>query len=155
MSVIYKGTNGRILVDNLILSDKVGTGECQIRAVSSGAWIAKGFTTEYAKFVSASDVLFRSDSGKNCSNDGAGQIVQVTLPNPLGPGVTFTFMRISPFGFRVKPQGTDAIKYTGGQMADGEWLELASDGAILELVSDDDSNWVATNEQGTLTEQTP
>lgn len=153
-NVIYKGNNGQILVNNLILTDKAGAGESQIRAASSGSWTAKGFTTEYEALTS-SVLPLRDSSGKTFSNDGAVGAVQVTLPPPSGAGISITLVRIASFAFRLNPQANNAIIYSGGQMDDGEYLELASDGASLSVISDDNDNWIATLENGTLTEETP
>ncbi len=152
--VIYQGTNGQILVDNLVLTDKAGTGESQIRAVPSGTWTARGFKTEY-EALTGSTLPLRDSSGKVFTNDGAVGPVQVTLPPPSGAGISLTFVRIASFAFRVNPQAADAIIYSGGQMDDGEYLELASDGASLALISDANDNWIATLETGTLVEETP
>lgn len=151
---IYKGTNGQILVDNLTLTDKAGTGEATIKGAANAAWTAHGFKTEY-QGLSISHLPSRRDSGKTFSNIDAAGAIQVTLPNPLGAGITFNFVRLIGQAFRIKPQDVDAIIYSGGQMEDGEYLELASNGARLSVVSDSNNNWVTTYESGTLTEQTP
>ena len=152
--IIYQGTNGKILVDSLILTDKAGTGEGEIKAVPNGAWTAKGFKTEVEVVTAASVFAFKQDSGKTYINIGATNVTQVVLPNGAGAGVTYNFLRVASQAFRVKPS-SGSIIYTGGQMAAGECLELASDGAKLSLISDENGNWVATQEDGTLTEQTP
>lgn len=153
-NVIFKGNNGQIFANNLLLTDKAGTGESQIRSAPGGTWTAKGFKTEYEALTSSALPL-RDSSGKTFSNDGAPGIIQVTLPPSPGPGIFFTLIRIASFAFRLKPQATDAIIYSGGQMDDGEYLELASDGAVLSVISDANNNWAATLEGGTLTEETP
>jgi len=152
--IIYRGENGQIRVNNLIITDKSGSGEAEVGANPSGSWTAKGFKTEYEAIVT-NTFLFRKDSGKTYSNNGAPGVVQANLPSAPGPGVHFTFVRIASQSFRVRPQGSDAIIYSGGQMTDGEWLELASNGAVLSVVSDSNNNWIATIENGTLTEETP
>lgn len=152
---IYRGSDGEISVDNLVLKDKAGTGECTVKSPSGVAWQAKGVRMEYVAVTAASIILNVSDSGKTLSNDGAAGIVQVTLPPTPGAGIAFSFIRVAAQAFRVNPPNGSQIIYSGGTMADGEYLELASDGAQLSVISDGNGNWIATSEMGTLTEESP
>lgn len=153
--IIYQGENGQIFADNLILTNKNGDGELTIRPASSGgAWLAKGFRQEY-ETLTGDRFLNLNDSGKTLTNQGAGATVTVTLPNPSGAGINYNFVRIASQAFRIDPSADDAIIYSNGQMNNGEYLELASDGAKLSIASDNNNNWVATTEFGTLTEETP
>lgn len=153
-NIIYQGDNGQILVNNLILTDKVGTGAGKITAAPGESWLAKGFRVEFESVTVSSSFVFRNDSGKTFTNDEAIIPTQIILPNLPGPGIFFTFVRVATQALRVRPSGGSII-YSGGQMGNGEYLELASDGAVLSVISDANGNWIATNEQGTLTEETP
>jgi len=153
--IVYQGDNGQIFVDNLLLTNKAGDGELTMRAATSGgAWLAKGFRQEL-EALTGNGLATLGDSGKTFTNQGALAIVTAFLPNPSGAGINLNFVRVAPQAFRVEPQSTDAIIYSSGQMADGEYLELASDGAKLSVVSDPNNNWIATVEFGVLTEETP
>lgn len=151
---LFEGDNGQIFADNIILTNKAGNGESSIVAASGSAWTAKGFKTQYAVAL-PNDFVFRYDSGKTISNYGLGQISTITLPASNGPGIIFNFVRLDSYAMRINPQGSNAIIYSGGQMAGGEYLELASNGAKLSIVSDSSDNWVAIHEEGTLTEESP
>lgn len=154
MDVIFKGQTGRILTNTLFITNKAGNGDCTVRSETGNSWLAQSVRTAYESFA-LDTILDRFDSGKTVTNAGALGIVTVSLPVPGGAGVHFNFVRLASQAFRINPQGADAIIYSGGQMSNGEYLELASDGAKLSLISDDNNNWIATVEFGTLTEETP
>lgn len=151
---IYKGTTGQIFVNTLVLTDKAGSGECTVQSNSGSAWLVRGSRFGYQVFT-ISSIITNSDSGKTISNVGAGAAVEITLPSAPGAGIHFDFVRIAPQALRVNPPAGSQIIYSGGTMADGEYLELASNGAKLSVISDGSGNWIATAEFGTLTEEIP
>jgi len=152
--VIYKGPTGQILVTTLVLTDKAGNGECTVKSNPGFAWLARGARFGYQAFT-ISSIITLSDSGKTISNDGAGATVEITLPTTPGAGIHFNFVRVASQALRINPPAGAQIIYSGGVMSDGEYLELASNGAKLSLISDGSNNWIATDESGTLTEETP
>ncbi len=100
--------------------------------------------------------LTEDEARKINFNTGAAGTVTITLPTGVDNGVSYKFIRVATQAFRVDPNAADNIVYSGGAMANGEYLELASDGAKLELVYDSaNTQWNATLEFGTLTEETP
>ena len=82
-------------------------------------------------------------------------LVTASLPNVTVAGIQFHFVRVASFDLRVDPPSSSALIYSGGTMADGEYLALASDGAKISVISNGDGDYVVTNEFGTLTEETP
>lgn len=103
------------------------------------------------------DTLTARESGKLCHNTGAGATVTLTLPTGSNyAGIHYTFLRVAAQAFRVDPNAADNVVYSGGAMANGEYLELGSAGAKLTLAYDAaNTAWIATEEFGTLTEETP
>ena len=98
------------------------------------------------------------DSARIITNRGATGVTTFTLPDLTATGATgawFTFRRNNgTHAMRVDPQATQAIVYTGGTMANGEYLELSTDHSILTLINDG-TNWISIQEIGNLVEETP
>lgn len=150
MDVIFQGENGIIRVTNLILTDKVSTGECVLRPVGSGTWVARGFRTDY-EALSTDSGIARIDSGKTYSNDGAVATVTVSLPFPQVPGVAYNFVRVASQLFRVNPSSLSSVIYSSGQLPAGNFIQLEENGAKITLVSDNNNNWISTYEFGEIT----
>ena len=148
---IYSGQTARIIANVVRFNSKDGA----VLDISTDT----GFSLIGARIPYRSEIISRAlslaESGRISSNFGAAGLVALTLPDITVPGVTFKFVRVTTQSFRITPPGTSSIKYSGGTMSVGEYLELASDGAKLHLVSDGNGDWIATYEFGTLTEQTP
>lgn len=152
MSVtIYEGNSGRIVVDSLNIVAKNGGTP---RLTASNGFSLEGIRVPY-QATSVTRTLGISESNSVITNEPAGGPLTLTLPDTTEAGVVFKFVRIAAFAFRIDPPTGSSIIYSGGTMSTGEYLELASNGAKLHLVSDGSGNWVATYEFGTLTQETP
>jgi hypothetical protein len=149
--IIYQGGTARIITDALGLNSK--TGEVLVVTTTTG-YSMSGARVPYSAY-SISKTLTIADSNKAISNDGAGSFVAYTLPSTNEAGINFKFVRLANFDVRITPPAGSKIRYSAGDMADAEYLALASNGAKLHLVSDGSGDWIATYEFGTLTEQTP
>jgi hypothetical protein len=148
---IYQGGIARIVTNVLSLNSKDGT----ILSVGTDTGFAlNGARVPYSA-LNLSKLLFVGESNKIFSNDGAASVIALTLPTTTEAGIAFKFVRVASFDMRITPPAGSKIRYSGGDMTDGEYLALASDGAKLHLVSDGAGDWIATYEAGTLTEETP
>jgi hypothetical protein len=65
-------------------------------------------------------------SGIVVTNDGAAATVTINLPTAI-PGVSYSFMRLANFAFRLNPEDNDA--FTGE--ANGKYLEMQSVGVVV------------------------
>jgi len=116
----------------------------------SGASVRKVYQAH-----TADDLIAATESDSVFTNAGAAGVVALTLTDNAAAGTTHVFVRAAAQSFRANPHDSDTITYSGGVMAAGEYLGLESTGARLELVADGAGNWYATDEHGTLTEETP
>jgi len=149
--IIYQGQVARIVANRVNLNSKDGT----IMQISTNSgYNLKGARLPY-QALAISKALDITETNKILSNDGAPGVIAITLPSTTEAGIVFKFVRVTSFDVRITPQAGDKIRYSVGDMADGEYLALASDGAKLHLVSDGAGDWIAIYEAGTLTEQTP
>jgi hypothetical protein len=149
--IIYQGQVGRIVANRVNLNSKDGT----ILSIStSSGYSLQGARHPYQS-LSISKALSVTEGGKILSNIGASSLISITLPTTTEAGIIFKFVRVAAFDMRITPPAASKIRYSGGDMADAEYLSLASNGAKLHLVSDGNGDWIATYEFGTLTEQTP
>lgn len=149
--IIYQGQIGRIIANTVNLNSKDGS----IANISTNSgYSLKGARLPY-QALTISRALGVTETNKIISNDGASGIIAITLPDTTLSGIVFKFVRVASFDIRITPQAGWKIRYSVGDMATGEYLALASDGAKLHLVSDGNGDWIATYEFGTLTEQTP
>lgn len=155
MDRIYQGEIAILRANMVSLINKAGDGPLTLAPVGDIPWLVTGLRATYKSVQASTFSLTAKDSGQTISNDGAAQIITVTLPLSPTPGIMFKFVRVDSFDVRVNPATGSAIKYSGGTMTDGEYLALVSDGAKLHIISDDNGDWIATYEFGTLTEETP
>jgi hypothetical protein len=135
------------------------TGALQLMSaeLTTGAISASSSTLTIPVYAQTVDATLAADAtGSLQTNRGAGALVTLTLP--LGSGVdvgtNVTFRRVASFAFRVDPQAADNFNYSGGSMAVGEYLEMASDGATFRAIWDG-TEWLVDLENGTLDEETP
>lgn len=149
--IIYQGAGARIVANSINLNAKDAT---IMNVTTNTGYVMTGAMIQYAPTTVSRSIVIQ-ESSKVFSNEGAGAAIELTLPAATYPGINFKFVRVASFALRVVPPASSAIKYSGGTMADAEYLELASDGAKLHLISDSSGDWIATYEFGTLTEQTP
>ncbi|KAF0119403.1 MAG: hypothetical protein FD152_4510 [Xanthobacteraceae bacterium] len=103
-------------------------------------------------------------TGAVITNAGAGGTIVLNLPDyssGSGQSISYRFVRVAAQRMTVNPANDDRITYSGEtypgeKMAAGEAIYLDSAGAKLELVWEDATGvWVAAQEFGTLTEETP
>lgn len=149
--IIWQGGTGRIVADQINLNSKNGN----LLRLSGDS----GFSLEGTRAPVLDSVFSRtigvSESNTIFVNTSAGGTVVLTLPDTTEFGIVYKFVRVASQAIRIDPPAGSSIIYSGGTMTTGEYLELASDGAKLHLVSDGSGNWIATYEYGTLTEETP
>ncbi|MGA0270487.1 MAG: hypothetical protein ACO3ME_09340 [Ilumatobacteraceae bacterium] len=113
-------------------------------------------TTFPVASITVDSALTTTESGGLLTNRGAAGTVTLTLPpgGGIAVGTNYTLRRIASFAFRVDPQAGDNLRYSGGAMAAGEYLELASNEATCRITWDG-TEWLVDQESGTLTEETP
>jgi hypothetical protein len=149
--IIYQGQTARIVANRVNLNSKDGT----VLNISTNS----GFSLQGARLpyqaLTLSRALGVTETNKVISNDGVASLLDITLPTTTEGGIVFKFVRVASFDMRITPPAGSKIRYSVGDMADAEYLALASDGAKLHLVSDGLGDWIAIYEAGTLTEQTP
>ena len=97
-----------------------------------------------------SDTLTAAESGKLCTNRGAGAEVILTLPASPPTGTWFRFRRIATFSLKVTPPAGVPLRYSAGARPAGFFLQLATDEAGFRAVYDG-TDWDVSDEQGTLT----
>lgn len=156
MDIIYHAISqtGILYVDTIIMTGVGGSGIGSTSAVD-GPWHSSSWAGEYQP-ITASSGLLQSDSARVLSNEGAGGSITLTLPLASeAPGAYYRIVRVASQAISVDPDDNDRIVYSNGVMASGEFLTLDSDGAHLSVVSDGDDRWIAIDEVGTLTEETP
>ncbi len=117
-----------------------------------------GILTGYNRAVedhTADNTLTSAESQKVNTNLGDVDLQTQTLPASPATGDTYTFTVVAAFEMRIDPQVGDHLIYSGGSMADGEYLSSSTVGSTLTVTALSDDNWVVTGEQGTWTEETP
>lgn len=149
--IIYQGNIARIVANRINFNSKDGD---VLQISTSSGYSLEGAMTPYQS-LAISRVLGETETNKIITNDGALNLIAVTLPNTTKSGLIFKFVRVASFEIRVTPSADSKIRYSGGDMVDEEYLSLASNGAKLHLVSDGNGDWIATYEFGILTEETP
>jgi len=137
-SIYHESSTG-----NLKISSGFGAGDVQVLGQ------LKGFRKEIIAHTTGS-TLEPTTQGGGCvnTNRGASGTVTFTLNATPDTGDTYRFMRVAAQALRVDPQSGDALFYNGAQTA-GKYIELQSDGAIIE-VTWDGTNWLVTPINGTL-----
>jgi len=113
-----------------------------------------GSTTKTILEKTANYSVLAADTSKTITNRGASGVVVLSLPAAPVSGTWFTFIRVAAFALRIDPDASDAILYSSGLMANGEYLELASVQAKITVVWDG-TNWICEEEYGSLLEETP
>ncbi|MCK6483751.1 MAG: DUF2190 family protein [Phycisphaerae bacterium] len=96
------------------------------------------------------DTLTAAESGKLCTNLGAGGTVTLTLPAAAAARTTFLFLCKAGFAFRVKPNTNDAFRFNGALRTDNKYLELGRIGDALLIVADAAGNWDVLAFEGRL-----
>ena len=132
------------LLDNLIVDNHWGS--------SRRPWDSRlglvNLTSDY-------EIPETSQGGPIIANGSATDTVTVTLPLAR-EGKRFCFMRTTNQTFRIQPaSGTNLVRRSGASMTVGEYLELGSNGAYVELVAFNTGSWQITSENGTMTEERP
>jgi len=137
------------------------TGDWQLIGVS--VFIGQGGTTPVAAGVTfdvtartIDALLLDGESGSLQTNRGAAAPVTLSLPatGALLAGTNYTFRRLASFAFRVDPQIGDNLRFSGGAMSAGEYLEMNADEATFRVVWDG-VEWLVDLESGSLVEETP
>ena len=86
-----------------------------------------------------------SDSGTVFSNKDCSGSATIHLP-PAAPGLSFSFIRASPFALLLQAATGDAIRGS----AAGRTLTLASDDASVVLLALSAGAWEIVSERGTV-----
>jgi hypothetical protein len=102
----------------------------------------------------ASATLDRIHTGSVRSNAGAAGIVTLTLPNNAVDGTTYRFVSVGGNALRVDPAAGDNLVWSGGTMADGEYLQVTG-GGFLVVYDATSTAWEVTAESGVLVEEAP
>lgn len=137
---------------------KVGSHAIGIRAYDAGSPVGHRGTWS-ARVVyeahTAADTLTRVETGSVHSNAGAGGTLTLSAPtdNPVD-GTTFTVVSVGGNALRFDPVAGDNIAYSGGAMANGEYLEV-TDGSFRLVYDRSETLWLVFSESGTLLEETP
>ena len=152
-NTIYKGEDGVILTNTLALSGKNGQSDMVISSASGVSWQVQG-VRGYVETITATRLVQKSDSGAVFYSISGGTI-QILLPEGgSDDGIQITTVAGAGTTMRVKPVSGENIIYSGGAMANAEYLDISAAGR-LTLVSDGNGSWLSVLEVGTLTEETP
>jgi len=151
-------TNWQIDADGTLqspTSDNISTAG----TVTTTALIGDGTGARSGYLVSVEDVvadniLVASESGKLFTNLGDAGLQTTTLPT-ASAGVTSRFSVVAAFEVRIDPAAGDHLIYSGGAMADGEYLTSTTVGSSLRVTALSSGDWLVEAEQGTWAEETP
>jgi len=123
-------------------------------------FLQQQFDTIYAgltllELANSGSVPVSLHSGALVTNRGASGAVVAALPSAadLGTGLPSWPFRALSYALRIDPGTAENLRYSGGAMAAGEYLELAAESSCI--VTWDGTEWIVTAETGTLTEETP
>jgi hypothetical protein len=111
-----------------------------------GPYTTSDKTTDYT--------VLSADNGTVFTNIGAAGTVTFTLPAGT-EGQKFTFKRVASQEVRIDPNAADHLVYSGGAMADGEYLRLTTDGSCVTVIVNSAADAMTVMEVGTLVEETP
>jgi hypothetical protein len=100
----------------------------------------------------SNDTLTVAESGSIHTNLGATGMVTLTLPASALVGTQFTFAVQAAQQLRVDP-GAAAIRDDSGQTPD-KYKSANAIGASIELIADENGDWVTVAKNGTWTEET-
>lgn len=112
--------------------------------------------TDLSPITAANTVLSAlSMASGNISNEGAVALTNFDIPTVTADGSHKGFVRVASFAMRITP-GTNEkfIGFSGGALADNEYLELASDGAAIYIVSVNSGDWTVVHESGDIVSST-
>ncbi len=157
-------TRGDYVVPNAD-GDAITSDEGSWIATESGAdgeiirvlWLGgKGTPTRFATlehFTAAATTLTRAESGKVCTNLGAGTAIEFTLPQDAVVGDFFEFVVMAAQSLRISPGAAGAIYESGAKGTDDKWISANDEGESVKLVCDGNSDWVALYLTGTWTNE--
>lgn len=84
------------------------------------------------------------------SNQSAAGAAVVTLPSAPRPGLVISAVALAAQALRLDPGASDAVICRGAaawaKQTDGKYVEGATAGHQIELVSNEDGDWVATKQ---------
>lgn len=147
---LHISDSSSISVDNLVLTDMAGTGNCVVSAPSGQSYQMLGSRMGYQN-VTVSTAIDINESNTVWTNTGASAIT-FTLPSGAPNGVTQTFVRTGA-AVTISPSAAGKIWHTASGIfrALGTTVVLASSGAKLAVVADGGSGWYPMLEEGTIT----
>ena len=97
------------------------------------------------------DTLMEAESGSVHTNLGATGVVKLTLPASASAGTAFTFAVQAAQELRIDP-GSATIRDDSGQTAD-KYKSADAIGECLDLIADDNGDWVTIAKSGTWAEE--
>lgn len=113
----------------------------------------RGAYLDYEAFTAA-DTLTTAESGKVCSNLGAGGAVLLTLPQDATVGCRFHFTVMAAQELRITPGAAGAIYINGAKQTDNKYISADDEAESVMLICDGNGDWVALFAVGTWTVQT-
>lgn len=110
-------------------------------------------------FLPAGQVLVKTssytatvhDHGKTITNEGAGAIVPITLPDSAPPGTRIRFVVMHTNGIRVTAPASNTIRDAASVSSSGGTAENTAVGSVLDLECVSSNTWVSVSTRGTWT----
>lgn len=109
---------------------------------------AKSLATED---FTAADTLTEFESGKVCTNLGAGGTVVITLPQAPAVGTYFDFVVMAAQRFEIDPGAGGGIYIGGAKQADDLPIWADDEGEATRLVANSAGDWMSMFTNGTWT----
>lgn len=94
------------------------------------------------------DTLTSVESGKTCTNEGAGALITLTLP-AAAAGLEFTFIVMAAQTLQIKLPGTDVARVAAAFTTGGGTASSSTVGDAITLKCVNGTTWVATSVVGT------
>jgi len=98
--------------------------------------------------------LTAADHGKTFTNKGATDTVEFDLPAAPAEGICLRFVALAAQAIRLDPGASDGIYINGAKQTDGLYVDFDAVNEYLEIVANEDGDWIPVAKSGTFTVET-
>lgn len=127
---------------------ETGGGRLFVKGSGTGATGWVNVADRPVEAFAGHDTLTAVESGKTCTNEGAGALISLTLPAAVA-GLEFTFIVMAAQTLQIKLPGTDVARVAGALTTGGGTASSSAVGDAITLKCVNGTTWVATSFVGT------